>query len=77
MRLVHLGDNPKKKTFMYIPYTSCHHQLGVHNTSCPELLYYYIIINEMLFKHASQEISISQISFQAGGKQYKNSPDAG
>jgi len=31
MRLVRRGDNPNKKTHIYIPYTSLHHQLGIYN----------------------------------------------
>jgi len=31
MRLVRRGDNPNKKTLIYIPYTSLYLQLGVYN----------------------------------------------
>ena len=31
MRLERQGNNPNKETFMYIPYASLLHQLGVYN----------------------------------------------
>jgi len=34
MRLVRLGDNPNKKTLIYIPYTSLHQQLSIYNQNC-------------------------------------------
>jgi len=36
MRLIPRGDNPNKETLIYIPYTSCLHQLSTHNLSCPQ-----------------------------------------
>ena len=36
MRLIHRGDNPNKKTLIYIPYTSYLYRLGMHNLSCPQ-----------------------------------------
>jgi len=36
---MYIPYNPKKKTFMYILYTSLHHQLGIYNQSCSELVY--------------------------------------
>jgi len=36
MRLIHRGDNPNKKALIYIPYTSCLHQLSTNNLSCPQ-----------------------------------------
>jgi len=39
MRLVGRRDNPNKETLMYISYTSFHHQLGIYNQSCWELVY--------------------------------------
>ena len=36
IRLVRRGDNPNKKTRMYIPYTPCLNNLSSYNSSCPQ-----------------------------------------
>ena len=33
-RLIRRGDNPNKKTLIYILYTPCHHNLSSYNLSC-------------------------------------------
>ena len=30
------GDNPNKKTLIYIPHISCRHRLSLYNLSCPK-----------------------------------------
>jgi len=39
VRLARRGDNPNKETLIYIPYISLHHQLGIYNQICWELVY--------------------------------------
>jgi len=36
MKLVRWGDNPNKKTLIYIPYFSCRHCPSVYNPSCSQ-----------------------------------------
>jgi len=34
--LIRRGDNPNKKTLIYIPHIRCHHHLSSYNLSCPQ-----------------------------------------
>ena len=35
IRLIQRGNNPNKETLIYIPYTSCHHNLSSYNSRGP------------------------------------------